>query len=99
MTERHWKGLAKFDETENYEHHLKAETFVTLASIPGFIAAKILKRALPHGAEFLIITVWESLAVIKAFAGEDINIAVVPGKVREMMISFDETVAHYEVIE
>src|SRR4051812_40862490 len=97
MIERHWKGLARFDEAENYEHHLKTETFVTLASIPGFMAAKILKRALPRGIEFLIITVWESPAGIKKFAGENIEIAVVPAKVRDMMISIDEKAVHYEV--
>jgi heme-degrading monooxygenase HmoA len=99
MIERHWKGLAKFDEAKNYEHHLKTETFVKLATIPGFVSEKILKRALAGGIEFLIITTWESIAVIKQFAGEDIEIAVVPAKVRDMMIAFDETAAHYEIAE
>lgn len=99
MIERHWKGLAKFDEAENYEHHLKTETFVTLASIPGFISVKILKRNLADGVEFLVVTVWKSLAVIKAFAGENINIAVVPQKVSDMMISYDGIAVHYDVVE
>jgi len=99
MIERHWKGLAIFDEAENYEHHLKTETFVTLASIPGFISAQILKRTQTEGVEFLIITVWESIEVIKQFAGENIDVAVVPAKVRAMMISFDKTATHYEVVK
>ena len=90
--------MAKFDEAEHYEYHLKTETFVTLASIPGFVSAKILKRTLAEGVEFLIVTVWESIEVIKRFAGENIDVAVVPEKVRDMMISFDEKAAHYEVV-
>jgi len=99
MIERHWKGLAKFDEAGNYEHHLKTETFVLLGSIPGFVSSKILRRTTADGVEFLVITAWESIKVIKQFAGENIDVAVVPPKVRDMMISFDETATHYEVVE
>jgi len=51
------------------------------------------------GTEFHIVTVWESLTAIKAFAGQDPETAVVPATVRAMLSSYDERVVHYEIAE
>ncbi|MDB5091020.1 MAG: hypothetical protein JWR09_5014 [Mucilaginibacter sp.] len=99
MIERHWKGLAKVEEAYNYEQHLKKETFIKLASLNGFVSAKILKREVPGGVDFLIITVWQSMEAIQQFAGNDVDVAVVPDAVSEMMVSFDKTALHYEVVK
>jgi heme-degrading monooxygenase HmoA len=99
MIERHWKGIAKFEEADNYVKHLREDTFRTLESIPGFVRATILQRTIATGIEFLIITVWESYESIKQFAGPQAAVAVVPEVVRKMMIEFDNDVLHYEVVE
>ena len=99
MISRHWKGIARPGYAESYVQHLRHDTFPGLARIPGFVRATILRRAVEAGTEFHIVTVWESLTAIKAFAGEDPEIAVVPTNVREMLSSFDERVVHYEIAE
>ena len=96
---RHWKGVAKEAEAENYIEHLMSETFPALRKIDGFIDASILNRTTADGVEFLIITRWRSMDAIKQFAGESPNIAVVPPVVQTMMIEYDNEVAHYEVVE
>jgi len=45
----------------------------------------------------LSITLWQSLNAIEAFAGRDVEVAVVPQSVQAMMVSYDRSVAHYEV--
>jgi heme-degrading monooxygenase HmoA len=95
MVARHWTGVTKPGKADDYIAHLKNETFPQLSSIPGFIKASILHRDLQEGTEFLIITEWESLGSIHAFAGEDATKAVVPPAVREMMMHFDDRVRHY----
>jgi heme-degrading monooxygenase HmoA len=97
MVARHWKGVAKWELADAYEKHLLHETFPNLLRIKGFIKASILKRNLAAGIEFLIITQWDSLSSIKAFAGEDIETSVVPKKVREMMVHYDDKAFHYEI--
>lgn len=57
----------------------------------------MLKRNVPEGVEFLVITEWESLEDIKQFAGADPNVAVVPAVVEEIMIRYDKVVKHYEI--
>lgn len=99
MISRQWCGVARRSEADSYVTHLRSETFPQLDRIAGFRGASILRRDVPAGIEFRIITLWESIDAIRAFAGEDPEAAVVPRKVKEMMVSFDSNVCHYEVIE
>jgi len=95
---RHWRGVSKRERAEAYIAHLQAETFPALSRIPGFVRASILKREVDRGTEFQIVTVWESREAIQTFAGQDLEAAVVPAVVRDMMVEFDERVRHYEVV-
>jgi heme-degrading monooxygenase HmoA len=99
MISRHWRGLAKTDEAENYIRHLHNETFPKLATIAGFRDASILRRVTTRGIEFLIVTTWQSEEAIREFAGESMLVAVVPGVVQAMMIEYDREVAQYEIVE
>ena len=99
MISRQWRGLAKPDLAEAYLEHLRTETFPAISRLPGFVSASILRRVIPKGIEFLIVTQWTSLESIRGFAGLDAETAVVPEKVREMMIEFDQLVRHYEVVQ
>ncbi|TDW99908.1 antibiotic biosynthesis monooxygenase [Dinghuibacter silviterrae] len=98
MIERQWKGTAHLSEADRYVAHLLEETFPQLKKIPGFSKATILRRETPAGVEFQVVTVWESLEAVKKFAGEGYDEAVVPEVVREMMVDYDETVVHYEIV-
>jgi hypothetical protein len=69
--------------------------FTTLRSC----GASILRRDLPQGVEFLVVTVWKSLDAIRSFAGSDVESAVVPDKVQKMMIEYDRRARHYEVVD
>ena len=69
-----------------------------LDAIAGFVSASILRRSLPEGVEFLVITQWASLEAIRGFAGQNAEAAVVPQKVRDMMVEYDRSVRHYEVV-
>lgn len=97
MILRHWKGLAKDDEADNYTAHLKTDTFPKLSQIRGFVSASILRRPAGQGVEFLILTTWESMEAIRRFAGTDAETAVVPAAVQAMMIDYDRQVSHYEI--
>ena len=98
MIERHWKGIAKIHEADNYVKHLQTKTFPHLVGLNGFIKASILKRSVDQGVEFLVVTVWDSIDSIKAFAGEQVEVANVPPEVREMMVEFEPKATHYEVV-
>jgi heme-degrading monooxygenase HmoA len=97
MIERHWKGIARIDQADNYVKHLINETFPTLSLMKGFVKASILKRQVDEGVEFLVVTAWESIAAIRQFAGEEVEVANVPTEARAMMVTFDAFARHYAV--
>jgi heme-degrading monooxygenase HmoA len=99
MISRHWRGLAKPDQAQNYVEHLRTDTFPALRALPGFAGASILSRSYADGVEFLVVTQWRALNDIARFSGPDMEVAVVPPAVAQMMIKYDRRVRHYEVVE
>lgn len=99
MISRHWKGIARPDSAEAYVHHLESETFPKLSTLPGFISASILSRPVDEGTEFQIVTLWQSLDSIRAFAGPSLDVAVVPPAAQALLVSFDTQVVHYDVVD
>ena len=97
MIERHWIGIARKERANEYIAHLRNDTFEEIKKIKGFISAAILERDVAEGVEFLVITKWETFEVIKQFAGEKIETAVVPKLVQDIMIKYDKIVRHYGV--
>jgi len=99
MISRHWTGLAKAEHADEYVEHLQRDTFPAIRRLAGFVTASILRRTAPEGVEFLIFTNWQSLDAIRGFAGDNVDAAVVPDAVRRMMVRYDRTVRHFEIVD
>jgi heme-degrading monooxygenase HmoA len=99
MISRHWKGIVKPGCADAYIAHLERETFPSLRKLPGFVDASFLRRDTDEGTEFQIVTVWQSLDAIQAFAGHDPSVAVVPDAAQRLMATWDRFVVHYEIVE
>jgi heme-degrading monooxygenase HmoA len=99
MVIREWRGRAALSRADAYPGHFRTAVLPELREIRGFLEACLSQRRLDDGIEFLVLTRWESLDTIRAFAGGDIAAAVVePGAVAALL-DFDRMVQHYEVIE
>jgi heme-degrading monooxygenase HmoA len=69
------------------------------APVPGFAGAQLARRHAGDKIEFLVLTRWQSMDAIRAFAGTNVEKAVVePGAVAALM-EFDSRVRHYDVVE
>jgi heme-degrading monooxygenase HmoA len=99
MMSRQWRGVASREHADAYVAHLRSATLPALRRLAGFINASILRRQVPEGVEFLIVTSWTSLDAIRTFAGANVDAAVVPEVVAAMMVDYDRVVRHYEVLE
>jgi heme-degrading monooxygenase HmoA len=99
MISRHWRGVTRTAEADNYVRHLEQNIFPQFTRMAGFLSATILRRQVAAGVEFCVVTVWQSMEAIRQFSGETSDVAVVPQEVQAMMVDFDRTVAHYEVVE
>ncbi|MCW5747109.1 MAG: antibiotic biosynthesis monooxygenase [Alphaproteobacteria bacterium] len=98
MIARLWRGRTTAANADAYHRHLAQRVFPALAALDGHRGARLLRRATPDGIEFLVVTLWESRAAISAFAGDDIDAAVVEPQARAVLADFDDTARHYDVV-
>lgn len=101
MIVRMWRGQAKAANADAYEHFVTTRVFAELPAIAGHRGAYLLKRPLLNQevdeVEFIAVTLWDSIAAIRAFAGEAIDRAVVEPEARAVLSSFDDFVRHFEL--
>jgi heme-degrading monooxygenase HmoA len=82
MIIREWRGRARPSDAEAYPKHFRQNVIPELRHVPGFIGAQLSRRRLDDKIEFLVLTRWQSMEAIRAFAGMDAEKAVVePGAV------------------
>jgi hypothetical protein len=95
---RFWRGWTTSDNADAYEELLRTEILPGIHRIDGYRGAYLLRRDVEDGVEFATLTLWESMDAVRAFAGEDYEVAVVPPEARALLSRFDQMSAHYETI-
>jgi len=101
MIKRIWHGWTTPENAAPYEALLREEIIPGIAAkdMPGYREIQVLRRMHPEEVEFITIMTFETLAAIKQFVGEDVSMAHVPAKAREILARWDERSQHYEVRE
>ena len=95
---RVWKGRGDADGVARYcEDHFPKAVLPELEATVGFVGARVLTRFSEGEVELVVATEWADLDAVRAFAGDDVDRAVVEPVVRELLTSFDTHVAHFEV--
>jgi len=99
MIVRIWHGWTAPAEADAYERLLREEIFAGIAArgIQGYRGIELLRRSAADLVEFVTLMRFDSLAAVRAFAGSDYEMAVVPEKARRLLTTFDARSAHYEV--
>lgn len=102
MILRVWRGWTTTANAAAYETLLREQVFPGIAAkgVAGYRGITLQRRQLPTGeVEFMTLMSFESLDAVRAFVGEDHERAYVPDAARQLLSRFDETAAHYEVVE
>ena len=96
---RIWHGWTTQANADAYERLLREEVFVGIhgRNIVGFYGIELLRRAVTNEVEFSTMMWFDSLDAVRAFAGDDYEVAVVPPAARAVLSRFDARSAHYEV--
>ena len=97
---RTWSATAGAAGAGNYSRYFTGTLLPELRRLPGFAGAYLLRRDLDGDGtvELTAHTFWESLEVIRAFAGDDVAVAVVEPAARAMLLDFDRTATHRSVV-
>jgi heme-degrading monooxygenase HmoA len=80
---------------------LKEEIFPAIGDrkVNGYKGIQLFRRPLDSEIEFITIMWFASLDAVRAFAGEDYEVGVVPPKARALLSRFDARSQHYEIKE
>jgi heme-degrading monooxygenase HmoA len=98
MIARLWHGWTTPANAGAYEQLLRSEILPGIRRIKGYQGAYLLRKDAGAEVEFVTLTLFESMDAVRAFAGEDYEVAVVPPHARKLLSRFDERSAHYETI-
>ena len=98
MIARLWRGVATPGKAGDYARHFAETVCPTLATLAGSRAAYLLRRENAGRVEFLVVTLWDSIDRIRAFAGDPVEAAVVEPAARAALQEFDDFARHYEVL-
>jgi heme-degrading monooxygenase HmoA len=99
MTARVWHGRTKANDAEEYLEYLYKSGVPDYRHTPGNQGAWVFRRIDGDVAHFITLTFWESREAIKAFAGDDIEVARYYPEDRKYLLEFEPSVTHYEIFE
>jgi antibiotic biosynthesis monooxygenase (ABM) superfamily enzyme len=92
---RVWRGWTRAADGDAYAAFLAGELFPSMRTIPGFLGADVLRRAEGDEAAFVTLTRFETLAAIRAFAGEQYETPVLEPTALRLLARYDERAEHY----
>jgi heme-degrading monooxygenase HmoA len=99
MIARTWKGTVRRVDAEQYAKYIRETGFAEYGRTPGNRGAWMLRRDEDERTEFITLSLWESEDAIRAFAGDDIEAAVLYPEDERYLIGGESTVAHYQVVD
>jgi antibiotic biosynthesis monooxygenase (ABM) superfamily enzyme len=98
---RVWRGWTTPENAAAYEAIVRGEVIPEIEArrIPGFLWIDLMRRPTQDLVEFATIMWFDDIGAVKAFVGEDYDVAHVPERARAVLARFDERSAHYDVID
>ena len=99
MIARTWLGAVSSDQSDEYFRYLMKTGVPDLKATPGNCGVFVLRRVQGDTAHFQMISLWDSLKSIQAFAGADIERARYYPEDAQFLHELEPTCTHYEVLE
>lgn len=97
MIARVWRGRTRIEHADEYTQYMRKTGVAGQRTTPGNRGSMIWRRDDGEQAEFLVISLWETLEAVKAFAGERPDVAVYYPEDEKYLLELEPHVVHYEV--
>lgn len=98
MIARHWTARTTPAQAAAYAEYLQSHVIPQLRTIDGYRGARLLQRPLGQEVELVVVTMWQSLDAVRAFAGADHEAAVVTKQAAALLSGYDPRVRHFDVV-
>jgi aminoglycoside 6'-N-acetyltransferase len=94
---RIWTGAVRKEDGDAYAEYMRETGVAGYARTPGNGGIWMLRRDVDDRTEFVMLTLWDSLDAVKAFAGEDYGTAVFYPEDERFLVERDLRANHFEV--
>lgn len=98
MIARIWHGMTKAFDADAYWDYLNRTGLPDYRATPGNQGVTVLRRIEGEVCHFTLISYWDSFDSIRAFAGDDIEVARYYPEDTAFLLEFEPHVTHHEVL-
>jgi len=96
---RIWTGEVGRADAEVYADYIRETGFREYGETAGNRGAWLLRRDDGDSTIFVALSMWDSLEAVRAFAGEDVEAAVLYAEDERYLRPGSSSVTHYEVVD
>jgi heme-degrading monooxygenase HmoA len=98
---RLWRGWTTRNNADAYERIVRGQVIpgIEARRIPGFRSIDLVRRERDQDVEFMTLMWFDSLDSVKAFMGEDYEVAHVPVEAQAVLADYDKRSTHYQVLD
>ncbi len=98
MIARTWRGATRTQDADAYQDYMERMALPSYADIAGNRSVLMLRRDRDDDrTEFTMITLWEDMDAINAFAGPDPGVAVFYPEDERYLVERDDFATHHAV--
>lgn len=100
MISRVWHGYTTSERADEYENLLRTVILPGIQSrgIPGYRGVYLARRNEGAETQFITAMFFDSMDAVRAFAGDDPNVAVVHPAARPLLTRYDQHASHFDVV-
>jgi heme-degrading monooxygenase HmoA len=99
MIARIWRGITLKEKADDYLAYLHETGLRDYAKTPGNRGVSILRRNQGEHCEVMLISLWDSMDAVRAFAGENPDRSVYYPEDEHFLLQMEPLVRHYDVAE
>jgi heme-degrading monooxygenase HmoA len=98
MIARIWRGATRAADADAYLAYLDRTGHAEYRRVAGHSRTVTLRRTVGDRAEFVVLTLWDSLDTVRGFAGTDVERAVFYPEDDRYLVAREDRVAHFDVV-
>jgi heme-degrading monooxygenase HmoA len=99
MIARIWRGITLADRADAYLDYLRETGLRDYARTPGNHGVSVLRRTQGDHCEIMLVSLWDSMDAVRAFAGENPERSVYYPEDEQYLLEMEPLVRHYEVAD
>jgi heme-degrading monooxygenase HmoA len=98
MIARTWRGWTSAADAHRYVAYLHETGVREYRATPGNRGVFVLRRTTGDRAEFLLVSLWDGMDAVRAFAGDDPSVAVFYPEDDAFLVDRETHADHFEVV-